>query len=138
MNLRYGWCLVCVLTLASVPANADDETLKKLDAILEKLDALSERVDRIEQQVQALTKERVESKRIGHTSSNVQPLPGLQRPMRMQQPLPRRPVTPAGVIQMQGESSGRLLDGLHQRERELRRRTFMPELFDPPIYRISP
>lgn len=124
MNMRCGLCLICLWTLAAAPAGADDAIDAKLDAILQKLESLTERVTRIEKQLQTLT-DSLSAK--GQPAVPAAPSGKLHKTFI---PL-KRPVNPAGVIQMQGESPGSLIEGLHERERQLRQRVFPPERFTP-------
>ena len=124
MKSLFGW-FMAVLFLVQSPAVFADEKDDKLEAILREIKSLNQRVSDLEQKVRNLTSTKPAAK----VQANVSALPMIPA-SELERNLHRYPDV-KGVIRMQGESPGSLINGLHERERILRRRQFPAEVFFP-------
>jgi hypothetical protein len=129
MKLRYGLLMASILVINSSSLFADEQN-EKLDAILKEIKLLNQRVSELEQKVRTLTA----ATQVQPARANVQVPQSIPTSEVMR--LKRYPDV-EGIIRIQGESPGSLIKGLHERERQLRHRHFLPEVFPQPI-RIIP
>ena len=127
MKLQFGWVMAGLLVFNSAALVADDNS-DKLDAILNEIKRLNERVSQLEKQVGRLTAELRAAQRLQPTETGI-PKPA-KKPEAAIEPMQilRRIHDAKSTIQLQQQAPGELLKNIYERELELRKRPFPPEV----------